>query len=71
MMYDMNRKGIVTSKTRSSKTAKSRRKHAVKSRAAVRFKESDSDLAIDRLYGIAKGLGLPPDVERDPDREIV
>jgi hypothetical protein len=70
MMYDMKRKGVVTSKTRAVSSAKSRRKRAVKGRAALRFKESGNVPAIARLRGIAKGLGLPPNVERDPDREI-
>jgi hypothetical protein len=70
MMYDMKRKGVVTSKSLSVDSAKARRKTAVKSGAVVRFEESDSVSAIHRLRGIAKGLGLPPDVERDPDREI-
>lgn len=70
MDCDMKRKGAVASKTGSVDSGQSCREDAVRSRTAARFKESDSDLAIDHLCGIAKGLGLPPNVERDPDREI-
>jgi len=26
--------------------------------------------AVDRYHGILAGMGLPPDIEREPDREI-
>jgi AbrB family looped-hinge helix DNA binding protein len=74
----MKREGTVTSKGQLVIPAELRRKHGIKSGTRVRFEDTEhgiimrpiNDDAIDRLRGIAKGLGLPPNVERDPDREL-
>jgi AbrB family looped-hinge helix DNA binding protein len=74
----MKREGTVTSKGQLVIPAELRRKHGIKSGTRVRFEDVQggimvrpvSEGAIDRLYGILKGLKLPRDVERDPDREI-
>jgi AbrB family looped-hinge helix DNA binding protein len=74
----MKREGVVTSKGQLVIPAELRRKHAIRSGTRVRFEDTEggiivrpvSEDAIDRLYGILKGLGLPPDIERDPDREL-
>jgi AbrB family looped-hinge helix DNA binding protein len=74
----MKREGVVTSKGQLVIPAELRRKHAIGNGTRVRFEETKGgiivrpvrDDAISRLRGIAKGLGLPPNVERDPDREL-
>ncbi len=74
----MKREGVVTSKGQLVIPAELRRKHGIKSGTRVSFEDTPrgvlvhpvSEDAIDRLYGIAKGLGLPPTVERDPEREV-
>jgi AbrB family looped-hinge helix DNA binding protein len=74
----MKHEGTVTSKGQLVIPAELRRKHGIKSGTRVRFEDAKdciivrpvSDQAIDRLYGILKGLGLPPDIEREPDREL-
>lgn len=74
----MKREGTVTSKGQLVIPAELRRKHGIKSGTRVRFEERDggilvrpaSNEAIARLRGILKGRNLPPDVERDPDREL-
>ena len=74
----MRREGTVTSKGQLVIPAELRRKHGIKTGTRVRFEDTErgiivhpvSEEAIDRLFGIAKGLGLPPNVERDPDREL-
>jgi AbrB family looped-hinge helix DNA binding protein len=74
----MKHEGTVTSKGQLVIPAELRRKYGIKSGTCVRFEDTErgiivhpiSEDAIDRLFGIAKGLGLPPTVERDPDREL-
>jgi AbrB family looped-hinge helix DNA binding protein len=74
----MRREGVVTSKGQLVIPAELRRKHGIRSGTRVCFEDTErgimvrpiSDEGIDRLFGIAKGLGLPPNVERDPDREL-
>jgi AbrB family looped-hinge helix DNA binding protein len=74
----MKKEGTVTSKGQLVIPAELRRKHAIGSGTRVRFEETKGgiivrpirDDTISRLRGIAKGLGLPPNVERDPDREL-
>jgi AbrB family looped-hinge helix DNA binding protein len=74
----MKREGVVTSKGQLVIPAELRRKHGIKSGTRVRFEETErgivvhpiSEDTINRLFGIAKELGLPPKVERDPDREL-
>ncbi len=75
----MKREGVVTSKGQLVIPAELRRKHGIKSGTRVCFEDTRrgifvrpvADDAISRLRGIAKGLGLPPYIERDPDRELV
>ncbi|MGZ4825495.1 MAG: AbrB/MazE/SpoVT family DNA-binding domain-containing protein [Terriglobales bacterium] len=74
----MKREGVVTSKGQLVIPAELRRKHGIKNGTRVRFEDTErgifvrpvGDDAISRLRGIAKGLGLPPSIERDPDREL-
>lgn len=74
----MKREGTVTSKGQLVIPAELRRKHGINSGTRVRFEDIDGGIvvrpvssnAISRLRGILKGLDLPPDVERDPDREL-
>lgn len=74
----MKREGTVTSKGQLVIPAELRRKHGISNGTRVRFEDLEdgivvrpvSEDAIDRLFGIAKGLGLPPKVEQDPDREL-
>jgi AbrB family looped-hinge helix DNA binding protein len=74
----MKREGVVTSKGQLVIPAELRRKHRIGKGTRVRFEDTEggilvrpvSEDSIDRLYGILKGLGLPPDLERDPDREL-
>ncbi|MGB9105442.1 MAG: AbrB/MazE/SpoVT family DNA-binding domain-containing protein [Terriglobales bacterium] len=74
----MKREGVVTSKGQLVIPAELRRKHGIERGTRVRFDEADGGIlvrpisngAIARLRGILKGLDLPPNVERDPDREI-
>jgi AbrB family looped-hinge helix DNA binding protein len=74
----MKKEGTVTSKGQLVIPAELRRKHGIRSGTRVRFEDTEggiivrpvSEDAVDRLYGILKGLGLPPDIERDPDREL-
>jgi AbrB family looped-hinge helix DNA binding protein len=77
-MEDMEREGVIGPKGRLTIPADLRRKHRIKSGTRVQFESTANgivvrpihDDAIARLRGIAKGLGLPPNVERDPDREL-
>ena len=74
----MKREGTVTSKGQLVIPAELRRKHGISSGTRVRFEDIQGGIvvrpvsndAISRLRGILKGLDLPPDVERDPDREL-
>ncbi|MGZ4821747.1 MAG: AbrB/MazE/SpoVT family DNA-binding domain-containing protein [Terriglobales bacterium] len=74
----MKREGVVTSKGQLVIPAELRRKHGIKNGTRVRFEDTErgifvrpvGDDAISRLRGIAKGLGLPPSIERDLDREL-
>ena len=74
----MKREGVVTSKGQLVIPAELRRKHGINNGTRVRFEDIEGGIvlrpvsndAISRLRGILKGLDLPPDVERDPDREI-
>ena len=74
----MRNEGTVTSKGQLVIPAELRRKHGITAGTRVRFEDTErgivlrpvSEDSIDRLFGIAKGLGLPPNVERDPDREL-
>jgi AbrB family looped-hinge helix DNA binding protein len=74
----MKREGTVTSKGQLVIPAELRRKHGISNGTRVRFEDIQGGIvvrpvsndAISRLRGILKGLDLPPDVERDPDREL-
>jgi AbrB family looped-hinge helix DNA binding protein len=70
--------GVVTSKGQLVIPAKLRRALRIGRGTRVRFERIQGGIAvypeqvedIDRLCGILAGLGLPPDMEREPDREI-
>ena len=70
--------GKVTSKGQLVIPAKLRRELRIGTGTRVRFERIRGGLAvypkqaeeIDRLCGILAGLGLPPDIEHGPDREI-
>ncbi len=72
------KEGVVTSKGQLVIPAELRRKHGISKGTRVRFEDIEggivvrpvSNNTIDRAYGILKGLKLPPNVERDPDREL-
>ena len=70
--------GVVTSKGQLVIPAKLRRDLRIGSGTRVRFEQIKGGLAIypqhaeaiERFRGILAGLGLPPDIEKEPDREI-
>ena len=70
--------GVVTSKGQLVIPAKLRRALRIGQGTRVRFERIKGGIAvypkqvedIKRLRGILAGLGLPPDIEREPDREI-
>ena len=70
--------GVVTSKGQLVIPAKLRRALRIGAGTRVRFKRIKGGLAvypkqfddIDRLCGILAGLGLPSDIEKEPDRDI-
>jgi AbrB family looped-hinge helix DNA binding protein len=70
--------GRVTSKGQLVIPAKLRRALRIGAGTRVRFERIQGGIAvypkqaedIDSLCGILAGLGLPPDLEREPDREI-
>ena len=70
--------GTVTSKGQLVIPAKLRRALKIGAGTRVRFERIKGGLAvypkqfeaIERLHGILAGLGLPPDIEREPDREL-
>jgi AbrB family looped-hinge helix DNA binding protein len=74
----MATKGIVTSKGQLVIPAELRRQLRIRKGTRVRFERikggiaiyPDYEAEIDRLCGILAGYNLPPDIERDPDREI-
>jgi AbrB family looped-hinge helix DNA binding protein len=74
----MSREGVVTSKGQLVIPAELRRVFKIGQGTRVRFERIQGGIAIypkheddiDRLCGILAGLGLPSDVEREPDREI-
>jgi len=70
--------GTVTSKGQLVIPAKLRRDLRIGRGTRVRFERIQGGIAvypkwaedIDSLCGILAGLGLPPDIEREPDRDI-
>ena len=70
--------GVVTSKGQLVIPAKLRRDLRIGKGTRVRFERIKGGIAvypkqfedIDRLCGILAGLGLPPDLEKEPDREL-
>jgi AbrB family looped-hinge helix DNA binding protein len=70
--------GVVTSKGQLVIPAKLRRALRISKGTRVRFQRIKGGIAIypkqfddiERLHGILAGLGLPPDIEREPDREL-
>jgi AbrB family looped-hinge helix DNA binding protein len=70
--------GVVTSKGQLVIPAKLRRTLRIGRGTRVRFEPINGGIAIypqrqhdiERFKGILAGLGLPPDLEREPDREI-
>lgn len=70
--------GTVTSKGQLVIPAELRRVFNIGRGTRVRFERIEGGIAIypktergiDRLCGILAGQGLPPDLEREPDREI-
>jgi len=70
--------GVVTSKGQLVIPAKLRRDLRIGKGTRVRCQRIKRGIAIypkqaegiDRLCGILAGLGLPPDIEREPDREL-
>ena len=70
--------GTVTSKGQLVIPAKLRRDLRIGAGTRVRFQRIKGGIAIypkqfddiERLHGILAGLGLPPDIEREPDREL-
>jgi len=73
-----NLEGVVTSKGQLVIPAKLRRDLRIGKGTRVRFERIKGGIAvypkqfedIDRLCGILAGLGLPPDLEKEPDREL-
>ncbi len=69
---------MVTSKGQLVIPSKLRRQYRIGTGTRVRFVPlrngialiPNAEEAIDSVRGILAGLGLPPDVEREPDREI-
>ena len=74
----MKMEGIVTSKGQLVIPAKLRRELRIERGMRVRFTRINGGIgiypkyeeSIGRYCGILADLGLPPDLERDPDREI-
>ncbi|MBZ5511111.1 MAG: AbrB/MazE/SpoVT family DNA-binding domain-containing protein [Acidobacteriia bacterium] len=74
----MDREGVVGPNGRLIIPADLRRKYRIKGGSRVQFESTASGIVIRPIHedgilalrGILKGLDLPPDVERDPDREI-
>jgi AbrB family looped-hinge helix DNA binding protein len=74
----MKMQGVVTSKGQLVIPAELRRTYRIVAGTRVRFGQIHGGIGvypehednIDRYCGILAGLGLPPDLERDPDREI-
>jgi AbrB family looped-hinge helix DNA binding protein len=70
--------GVVTSKGQLVIPAKLRRALRIEKGTRVRFQRIKGGIAIypkqfediDRLCGILADLGLPPDFEKEPDREF-
>jgi AbrB family looped-hinge helix DNA binding protein len=70
--------GVVTSKGQLVIPAKLRRAFRIGQGTRVRFQRIRGGIGIypkhaddiERYRGILADLGLPPDIERDPDREI-
>jgi AbrB family looped-hinge helix DNA binding protein len=70
--------GTMTTKGQLVIPAKLRRALRIGAGTRVRFERIEGGIAIyprqfddiERLHGILAGLGLPPDIEREPDREI-
>ena len=70
--------GVVTSKGQLVIPAKLRRSLRIGRGTRVRFEPIKGGIAIypqiedavERFQGILAGLGLPPDLEREPDREF-
>jgi AbrB family looped-hinge helix DNA binding protein len=70
--------GVVTSKGQLVIPAKLRRAMRIGAGTRVRFERIKGGIAvypkqfddIERFHGIFAGLGLPPDIEKEPDREI-
>ncbi len=73
-----NLEGTVTSKGQLVIPAKLRRDLRIGKGTRVRFERIKGGIAIypkqfediERLCGIVAGLGLPPDLEKEPDREF-
>ena len=73
-----NLEGVVTSKGQLVIPAKLRRDLRIGKGTRVRFERIKGGIAvypkqfedIDRLCGILTGLGLPPDLEKEPDLEL-
>jgi len=73
-----NLEGVVTSKGQLVIPAKLRRDLRIGKGTRVRFERIKGGIAVypkqfedvDRLCGILAGLGLPPDLEKEPDREL-
>jgi AbrB family looped-hinge helix DNA binding protein len=74
----MERKGRVTSKGQLVIPSDLRRAYRIGQGTRVRFERIQGGIAIypeqsdaiDRYRGILAGLGLPANIEREPDREI-
>lgn len=70
--------GVVTSKGQLVIPARLRRVFRIRQGTRVRFAPIQGGIAIypkhvediERFHGIFAGLGLPPDIEHEPDREI-
>jgi len=70
--------GVVTSKGQLVIPAKLRRALRIEKGTRVRFERIKGGIGvfpkqfedIERFHGIFAGLGLPPDIEKEPDREI-
>jgi len=74
----MKYEGIISSKGQLVIPAELRRELRIGRGMRVRFKRIRGGIAIHpqygdhirRYHGIFAGLGLPPDIEREPDKEI-
>jgi AbrB family looped-hinge helix DNA binding protein len=74
----MELEGVVTSKGQLVIPSKLRRQYRIGTGTRIRFVPiangialiPQNDDAIDSVRGILAGRGLPPDIERDPEREI-